>query len=235
MPFERLIKTNRIKEFKSSTNDISRLLQLAKRDIGTAERNLPESPDWAYSIAYNSILQAGRALMFNDGYRPRGGEQHATVVEFIGERLWEEYSISNVLSSLKHSKVSNTKSKQNQQILENRLKKLDISRKFSSSNTILVREATGDKDVEIEGIHPYSGHLFPFSHFPDIPRYPAEFKYYRLSYQISSQLLGYIPHHQRYDAAIMLSGLLKVVTGGTRDIQTVHPGIAAVYDPHQVA
>ena len=67
-------------------------MQLAKRDIATAERNLTESPDWAYSIAYNSILQAGRALMFNDGYRPRGGEQHATVVEFIGERLGEEYS-----------------------------------------------------------------------------------------------------------------------------------------------
>ena len=67
-------------------------MQLAKRDIGTAERNLTDSPDWAYSIAYNSILQAGRALMFNDGFRPRGGEQHATVVEFIGERLGEEYS-----------------------------------------------------------------------------------------------------------------------------------------------
>lgn len=28
------------------------------KDIGTAERNLTDSPDWAYSIAYNSILQA---------------------------------------------------------------------------------------------------------------------------------------------------------------------------------
>jgi len=62
------------------------------KDIGTAERNLTDSPDWAYSIAYNSILQTGRALMFNDGYLPRGGEQHATVVEFIDERLGEKYS-----------------------------------------------------------------------------------------------------------------------------------------------
>lgn len=30
--------------------------------------------------------------MFNDGYLPRGGEQHATVVEFIDERLGEKYS-----------------------------------------------------------------------------------------------------------------------------------------------
>ncbi len=30
--------------------------------------------------------------MFNDGYRPRGSDQHATVVEFIEERLGNEYS-----------------------------------------------------------------------------------------------------------------------------------------------
>jgi uncharacterized protein (UPF0332 family) len=66
---------------------IMQLLQLAKRDINTARRNLEDAPDWAYSIAYNSILQASRALMFFTGYRPRGGEQHATVVEFVEERL----------------------------------------------------------------------------------------------------------------------------------------------------
>jgi uncharacterized protein (UPF0332 family) len=92
MPFERLIKTNRIKEFQSNSNDINQLLQLAKRDLSTAMRNLEESPDWAYSIAYNSILQAGRALMFYDGYRPRGADQHATVVEFIEERLGQQFS-----------------------------------------------------------------------------------------------------------------------------------------------
>lgn len=92
MPFERLIKTNRIKVLQSNSNDINQLLQLAKRDLSTAMRNLDESPDWAYSIAYNSILQAGRALMFYDGYRPRGADQHATVVEFIEERLGQNFS-----------------------------------------------------------------------------------------------------------------------------------------------
>ncbi|PKO08879.1 MAG: hypothetical protein CVU40_12835 [Chloroflexi bacterium HGW-Chloroflexi-2] len=92
MPFERLIKANRIKAIQSNRNDINQLLQLAKRDLSAAKRNLEESPDWAYSIAYNSILQSGRALMFNDGYRPRGGDQHATVVEFIEERLGKDYS-----------------------------------------------------------------------------------------------------------------------------------------------
>jgi len=45
MPFERLIKTNRIKVFQSNSNDINQLLQLAKRDLITATRNLAESPD----------------------------------------------------------------------------------------------------------------------------------------------------------------------------------------------
>lgn len=92
MPYDRLLKSNRIKLHLANPNEIKQLLQLANRDLSTAIRNLEEAPDWAYSIAYNSILQASRALMFFDGYRPRGGEQHATVVEFVEERLGDDYS-----------------------------------------------------------------------------------------------------------------------------------------------
>ena len=38
--------------------------------------------DWTYTIAYNAILQAGRALMFSKGYRPDGANQHISVVKF---------------------------------------------------------------------------------------------------------------------------------------------------------
>jgi len=92
MPYERLLKSNRIKPHRANQNEIKQLLQLATRDLNTAKRNLDEAPDWAYSIAYNSILQASRALMFFDGYRPRGSEQHATVVEFVEERLGARYA-----------------------------------------------------------------------------------------------------------------------------------------------
>ena len=97
MPYDRLIKSNRIKPHQASQNEIKQLLQLATRDLSTALRNLEDAPDWAYSIAYNSILQAGRALMFFDGYRPRGGEQHATVVEFVEERLGAAYEAQVLL------------------------------------------------------------------------------------------------------------------------------------------
>lgn len=57
----------------------------------TAKKNLEDATDWAYTIAYNSVLQVSRALMLYEGYRPRGGEQHATVVEFIEERLGSSF------------------------------------------------------------------------------------------------------------------------------------------------
>lgn len=91
MPYDRLIKTDRIRPYSAKPIEIKQLLQVAQRDLVTAKKNLDEAPDWAYSIAYNSILQASRALVLTEGYRPRGGEQHATVVEFIAEKLGPAY------------------------------------------------------------------------------------------------------------------------------------------------
>jgi uncharacterized protein (UPF0332 family) len=55
---------------------------LALRDIATARTLLDTNQDWAYNIAYNAVLQAGRALMFSKGYRPDGANQHISVVKF---------------------------------------------------------------------------------------------------------------------------------------------------------
>ncbi|MCL4562361.1 MAG: HEPN domain-containing protein [Chloroflexi bacterium] len=87
MPYERLLKIYLSITYSSRPAEIKQLLEVAHRDLITAEKNLADAPDWAYSIAYNSVLQASRALMLSDGFRPRGGEQHATVVEFIREKL----------------------------------------------------------------------------------------------------------------------------------------------------
>jgi len=52
-------------------------------DIATARSLLANNQDWAYTIAYNAVLQAGRALMFSQGYRPDGANQHVSVVKFV--------------------------------------------------------------------------------------------------------------------------------------------------------
>ncbi len=57
-------------------------LNLAKRDVNVARSVLEENCDWAFSIAYNAMLQAVRALMFSKGYRPTGSNQHISVVRF---------------------------------------------------------------------------------------------------------------------------------------------------------
>jgi uncharacterized protein (UPF0332 family) len=54
----------------------------AHRDIKTAKIVLQTDCNWAYTIAYNAVLQAGRALMFSKGYRPDGANQHISVVKF---------------------------------------------------------------------------------------------------------------------------------------------------------
>jgi uncharacterized protein (UPF0332 family) len=54
----------------------------AHRDLATAGTILANDQDWAYTIAYNAVLQAGRALMFSKGYRPDGANQHVAVVKF---------------------------------------------------------------------------------------------------------------------------------------------------------
>jgi uncharacterized protein (UPF0332 family) len=55
---------------------------------------LDENHDGAFSIAYNAILQAVRALMFSQGYRPSGEFQHIVVVRFADRFLQKEDAIA---------------------------------------------------------------------------------------------------------------------------------------------
>ncbi len=96
-----------IKPFKASTSQIRDRLNLAKRDIKTAKRLLGSDTDWAFSIAYNAVLQAARALMFAKGYRPATGEgQHIAAVRFaeviLGKELGDEIYIFDKMRSKRH-------------------------------------------------------------------------------------------------------------------------------------
>lgn len=63
--------------------------------------------DWAFSMAYNAILQATRALMFAKGFRPGTGEgQHKVAVQFaeiaLGEKFQDEIYIFDKMRSKRH-------------------------------------------------------------------------------------------------------------------------------------
>lgn len=51
---------------------------------------LGDNDDWAFTIAYNAMLQAVRALMFSKGYRPSGRNQRIPVVRFAEHFLRKE-------------------------------------------------------------------------------------------------------------------------------------------------
>jgi len=71
-----------IKRLPVDKKKVEDALNIAKRDIKVAKSVLREDDDWAFSIAYNAMLQAIRALMFSKGYRPSGRNQHISVVRF---------------------------------------------------------------------------------------------------------------------------------------------------------
>ena len=86
MAYESLLKAGRIKAYKKNKKEIERLLSLVDRDLEAAERNSRDAPDWAYTIAYNAVLQTCRAMMFSEGYRPRGPNQHPSEVMFVRKK-----------------------------------------------------------------------------------------------------------------------------------------------------
>ena len=85
---ENLLSEGLIEAFETTQNLVEQTLDSAKKDLKTA-RTVFETGnyDWTLAIAYNSMLQAGRALMFRFGYRPKGEYKHLAVVKFAAEKL----------------------------------------------------------------------------------------------------------------------------------------------------
>ena len=109
MPYSRLLQQGRIQRYKARPQEIEQLFQVAERDLETANRILDTDLDWAYNIAYNAVLQAARALMLAQGYRPRGQSQHATVVEFarltLGSGFQHQVALFDQMRRKRHQLV----------------------------------------------------------------------------------------------------------------------------------
>lgn len=80
-----------IEKISFSDKQIVSNIRRSKKDLTTAKANLEIDEEWAYTISYHAMLRAGRALMFSLGYRPKGKNQHKTVVEFCTEILGENF------------------------------------------------------------------------------------------------------------------------------------------------
>ena len=88
MNLEELLNEGFVEEFESTPELVGQAIQSAEKDLKTARDVLGAGNcDWAYVIAYNSMLQAGRAFMFNLGYRPKGENKHLSVVKFASAEM----------------------------------------------------------------------------------------------------------------------------------------------------
>jgi len=83
MSIEKLVSEGSLHPFHATADEINKAMAIAQRDLALAESILDESLDWSYSIAYNAVLQACRAYMFYQGYRPAATESHKTTIEFM--------------------------------------------------------------------------------------------------------------------------------------------------------
>ena len=92
MSYETLLRKQLIKQFKATKSQINAQFELADRDCETAKHIVSTSSDWAFNIAYNAMLQATRALMFFEGFRPRSGEgQHRTTILFSEAAMGDNF------------------------------------------------------------------------------------------------------------------------------------------------
>ena len=98
-----------IKKIPYDEKKVAEALALADRDIATARAILSRDRDWTYTIAYNSALSAGRALMFSKGFRPDGAHQHIAVVRFASSCLDGQDAIAfERMRRKRHSAVYDT-------------------------------------------------------------------------------------------------------------------------------
>ncbi|MFH1256954.1 MAG: HEPN domain-containing protein [Candidatus Diapherotrites archaeon] len=73
-----------LKKIEKSREKADKSLVMAKRDLKAAEDNIAKKNlEWALAIAYNSVVQSSRALMFELGFIPAGESAHLAVVKFI--------------------------------------------------------------------------------------------------------------------------------------------------------
>ena len=90
MDYSRIEQEGLIQAVERDDSVIDMSIKLAERDLQTAGSLVTDNADWAYSIAYNCMLQAARALMHYKGFRPSGPNRHLTIVRFLELTLDED-------------------------------------------------------------------------------------------------------------------------------------------------
>ena len=92
MDIQQLLEERRIYKGPIAKATIVAALDRAQRDLKTAREVIKIDIDWAFSIAYNAVLQASRAFMFSRGYRPASNEGHKNTFAFMMNVVGESHA-----------------------------------------------------------------------------------------------------------------------------------------------
>lgn len=92
MTIDALLQAGRIRRESVSAAEIREALRLADRGLRVARKIMAEDSDWGFTVAYNAVLQAGRAFMFAQGYRPAAAEGHKNTFAFLADVLGPEHA-----------------------------------------------------------------------------------------------------------------------------------------------
>ncbi|MFA5993853.1 MAG: HEPN domain-containing protein [Parcubacteria group bacterium] len=91
--FQELIDNGLIKEEKIDFALIKKVLVKSHRGIKSAQLLLEDGDcEGSYELAYESMLLAGRALVFSFDFRPRAAGSHKIVIDFVKQIMVGENS-----------------------------------------------------------------------------------------------------------------------------------------------
>jgi len=83
MNVDELLQQRRIYRQDAARADVRAALERAAKDLASAEHMQSVDHGWAFSIAYNAVLHAARAVMFSSGFRPASHESHKNTFAFL--------------------------------------------------------------------------------------------------------------------------------------------------------
>ncbi|PJB97533.1 MAG: hypothetical protein CO079_07075 [Nitrosopumilales archaeon CG_4_9_14_0_8_um_filter_34_10] len=105
-----LLSKGLVEKFQSDQVQIKNEMDIAKNDLTSAKKMLTiQEWGWAHNAAYNAMLQAGRALMFSKGYRPKSSEHHVAVVSFA-ETVYAAKFTSEILQAFGKARLRRSES-----------------------------------------------------------------------------------------------------------------------------
>jgi uncharacterized protein (UPF0332 family) len=91
MNYDELLKSQRIRREKVSPAEIAHAMERAERDLQTARTLIEHDRDWSFAVAYDAVLQASRACMFAQGFRPASSESHKNPLAFMRIAMGKDY------------------------------------------------------------------------------------------------------------------------------------------------